>query len=325
MKRFICSRLALLSSKVCSLAIFLLLPSLFIQAQEYRGTISGQVADQSGAVIPKAVVTAVGPQQIYRSTTEANGRYTLPFIQLGVYSITAEAPGFSKVIQNGIHIDIAAKVNLNFKLQVGSASDSVTVASTVVGLNTSDASGGTVMDPDKIQNLPLNGRQVYTMLSLTPGVKFTTTQFGPGGNSGTRGWDESNAYSINGQSGNYNQFTLNGAPVSQQGGGGSGTWNIAPNLDAVEEFKVMTNTYDASYGRVGGGTVNTVLKSGTDKFHGTVFEFWRNSILDANTYQLNQQNTPKPFHNQHQFGGTVGGPIFRHKAYFFGSFEGWRE
>jgi hypothetical protein len=93
----------------------------------------------------------------------------------------------------------------------------------------------------------------------------------------------------------------------------------------VEEFKVMTNTYDAQYGREAGGTVNTVLKSGTDQFHGTLYDFWRNSILDANTYQLNQSETAKPFHNQHQFGGVVGGPILRHKAFFFGSFEGWRE
>src|SRR5882757_9686459 len=320
-----CSQLASPWSRLFLLAVLVLSMSFSIRAQEYRGTILGQIADQSGAVIPKAIVTAVGPQQTYRTTTGANGSYTIPFVQLGIYRVMVEASGFGKVTQNDIHVDIASKINLNFSLHVGSASESVTVSSNAVELNTADASGGTVMDPEKVQNLPLNGRQVYTMLSLTPGVKFTTTQFGPGGNSGTRGWDETNSYSINGQSGNYNQFALNGAPVSQQGGGGSGTWNIAPNLDAVEEFKVMTNTYDAQYGRVGGGTVNTVLKSGTDKFHGTVFEFWRNSILDANTYQLNQQNTPKPFHNQHQFGGTVGGPILRSKAYFFGSFEGWRE
>src|SRR5882757_9980119 len=320
-----CSQLASPWSRLFLLAVLVLSMSFSIRAQEYRGTILGQIADQSGAVIPKAIVTAVGPQQTYRTTTGANGSYTIPFVQLGIYRVMVEASGFGKVTQNDIHVDIASKINLNFSLHVGSASESVTVSSNAVELNTADASGGTVMDPEKVQNLPLNGRQVYTMLSLTPGVKFTTTQFGPGGNSGTRGWDETNSYSINGQSGNYNQFALNGAPVSQQGGGGSGTWNIAPNLDAVEEFKVMTNTYDAQYGRVGGGTVNTVLKSGTDKFHGTVFDFWRNSILDANTYQLNQSGTKKPFHNQHQFGGTIGGPIFRHKAYFFGSFEGWRE
>jgi hypothetical protein len=307
------------------ICLLMVLSTLSGKAQEYRGTISGQITDQTGAVIPKATITAVGPQQTYHATAEANGQYTIPYVQLGVYSVVAEAPGFGKVTQNDIHVDVASKINLNFSLQVGNTSEIVTVSGSAVGLNTEDASGGTVMDPEKVQNLPLNGRQVYMLLSLTPGVKFTSTQFGPGGDSGTRGWDETNSYSINGQSGNYNQFALNGAPVSQQGGGGAGTWNIAPNLDAVEEFKVMTNTYDAQYGREAGGTVNTVLKSGTDHFHGTAFDFWRNSILDANTYQLNQSGTKKPFHNQHQFGGTIGGPIFRDKAYFFGSFEGWRE
>ncbi len=163
------------------------------------------------------------------------------------------------------------------------------------------------------------------MLGLTPGARFTATQFGPGGNSGTRAWDQSNAYSINGQSGNQNQFSLNGAPISSQGGGGAGTWNVAPSIDAVDQFKVQTNTYDAQYGRALGGEINTVMKSGTNKFHGTAFDFWRNSSLDANTFQLNQSGTRRPFHNQHQFGGTVGGPIDRNKSFFFFSYEGWRE
>jgi hypothetical protein len=307
------------------LASLFLVGCTFLEAQEFRGIIYGIVTDSSGAVIPKASITAAGPQQNYHATSNDKGEFTIPFIQLGVYAVSVEAPNFGKETQNNIHIDVAAKINLKFILKVGSTAETVTVSDSSVGLNTADASGGTVMDPDKVQNLPMNGRQVYMMLSLTPGTKFTTSTFGPSGNSGTRGWDESNSYSINGQSGNYNQFTLNGASVSQQGSGGAGTWNISPNLDAVEEFKVMTNTYDAAYGREAGGTVNTVLKSGSDKFHGTAFDFWRNSIMDANTYNDNQTGTKRPFHNQHQFGGTVGGPVFKNKTFFFFSFEGWRE
>lgn len=320
-----CARSALAVLSI-SIVFVLLLVSSTLEAQEYRGTILGRVVDSSGAVIPNAVIRATGPQQVYTAKTAANGDYIIPFVQPGSYSVSAEAPNFKKTIHQGVVVDVSQKINLNLTLEVGAISETVSVtANNSVGLNTADASGGTVMDPEKVQSLPLNGRQLYMMLNLTPGTKFNQTQFGPGGYSGTRGWDESNAYSINGQSGNYNQFTLNGAPISQQGGGGSGTWNIAPNVDAVDEFKVMTNTYDAQYGRQTGGTVNTVLKSGTDKFHGTVFDFWRNSVLDANTYQLNQQGTSKPFHNQHQFGGTVGGPIWKNKAFFFFSFEGWRE
>jgi hypothetical protein len=306
------------------MAVLLLLSGLFLRAQEYRGTIYGVIADPTGAVVPGAVVTAAGPQQTYHATANSKGEFSIPFVELGIYMVSVEAPGFGTVTQSNIHIDVAAKINLNFSLKVGGAAESVTVNDNAASLNTVDASGGTVMDPEKVQSLPMNGRQVYMMLSLTPGTKFTSIA-GPGGFSGTRGWDESNSFSINGQSGNYNQMTLNGAPISQQGGGGAGTWNIAPNLDAVEEFKVMTNTYDAAYGREAGGTVNTVLKSGGNKFHGTAFDFWRNSILDANTYQYNQTGQKKPFHNQHQWGGTVGGPVLKDKTFFFFSFEGWRE
>ncbi len=281
---------------------------------------TGRSLTGRGAAIPGAKITAKGPQQTYTAVSRGDGDFTLSFVELGIYSVRAEAANFGTETQNGIHIDVAAKVNLIFHLKVGAVSDTVSVAANSAELNTADASGGTIMDPEKIQSLPLNGRQVYQLLPLTPGVKQNT-----GGFSGTRAWDETNNIYINGQSGNYNQFTLNGAPVSQQGGGGAGTWNISPSVDAVEEFKVMTNTYDASYGREAGGTVNTVLKSGTDQFHGTLYDFWRNSVLDSNSYSARQQDSPKPPHNEHQFGGTVGGPVLKGRTFFFFSYEGYRQ
>lgn len=293
--------------------------------QEYRGTIYGHITDSTGASIPGADITATGPQQIYHAKSLGNGEYTIPFVQPGKYSIVSSANGFNQITHSDVYVEVSAKLTVDFSLKVG-GTDSVTVNTDQSSqLNTTDASGGTVVDPEKVQALPLNGRQLYQLLPLTPGVQSTVTQFGPTGNSGTRAWDQNNGLRINGQSGNYNQFALNGAPVSQQGGGGAGTWNIAPSVDAVEEFKVMTNTYDAQYGRTGGGTVNTILKSGTNHIHGTLFDFWRNSMFDANYYQYKQQGQSKPFHNQHQFGGTVGGPVWRNRAYFFVSYEGWRE
>lgn len=327
-----CAFSRLLWAKWLCLLTLALLTVGFLNAQEYRGLILGRVTDPSEAVIPNATITAVGPQQTYTAKTNATGDFTIPFVQPGTYAISAEAPGFKKTTQEGVTITIAQKINLAFTLQVGATSQTVTVTAEAVGVNTADASGGTVMDTTKVQNLPLNGRQMYMLLPMLPGVKFTQQQFGPGGFSGTRGWDENNSYVINGVPGGYNQFNLNGAPITQQTSTGAGSWNIAPNVDAVEEFKVMTNTYDASYGRTGGGTVNTVLKSGTNVFHGTAFDYWRNNVLDANTYTLNQLGKPKPPHNQHQFGGTVGGPVRiphlyngKDKTYFFFSFEGWRE
>jgi hypothetical protein len=308
------------------LLLFAMTSLTVLHGQEFRGTLRGQITDPTGAVVSDAAITATGPSQKYTAKSGADGTFTIPFVQPATYSVAIEAKGFKTEVRQGVIVDINAKVDMSTALQMGSTTETVTVqAEGLVGLNTQDASGGTIMDPDKVQNLPLNGRQAYMLLSLTPGAQFTQTQFGSSGYSGTRGWDESNAYSINGQNGSFNQFSLDGAPVSQQNGGGSGTWNISPNIDAIDEFKVMTNTYDAQYGRFAGGTVNTILKSGTRQFHGTAFEFWRNSVLDANTFDLNQSGTKRPFHNEHQFGGTIGGPVWKDKLLFFGSFEGWRE
>ena len=308
-----------------SLALLLIFPAICCFGQEYRGTITGQVTDPSGKVLVNAVVVAQSPEQTYNGKTDSRGSFYIPYVQPGTYSIRADAPGFKTVIHDGVVIDVSAKISQAFQLPVGAVNETVSVNENTMELSTADASGGTVIDPEKVQNLPLNGRQVYMLLDLTPGVRFTQTQFGPGGYSGTRGWDTSNAYSITGQPGTTNQFLLNGAPVSVQGGGPAGTWNISPTIDAVQEFKVMTITFDSQYGRVGGGAVNIILKNGTPHFHGTLYDFWRNSILDANTFQLNQQDTARPFHNEHQFGGTVGGPFLKHNAFFFFSYEGYRQ
>ncbi|OLD28067.1 MAG: hypothetical protein AUJ04_02445 [Acidobacteria bacterium 13_1_40CM_3_55_6] len=301
----------------------------FANAQEGRGLIIGQVTDPQGAVVPNATVTAVreGTQQKYTAQTNSGGDFSIPYLQPGVYTVLVEAAGFKKALRTAVTVDVAGKVNLNIALDIGSISETVTIQAETALINTADASGGTVIDPERVQNLPLNGRQIYTLLDLTPGVKFTQSTFGPGGFSGTRGWDETNQYSINGVSGLYNQFTLNGAPITQQTSTNTGQWEIAPNVDAVHEFKIMTNTYDAQYGRAGGGTINTIIKNGTKDFHGTAFDFWRNDVLDANTFQLNASKTPRQRHNQHQFGGTLGGPIPKigKNTFFFLSFEGWRE
>ncbi len=316
MKRFLLTVVCLVVALTCAL------PG---SAQEYRGTIQGNVTDAQGYVVNNAAVEAKSTEQDYKITTNGKGYFVIPFVQPGTYTVTVKAKGFRTEQRPGLVLDVAQKINLNLALTAGGESETVTVSTNAIQLATTDASGGTVMDPEKVQNLPLNGRQVYMLMALTPGVRFTQTQFGAGGYSGTRGWDTSNAYSITGQQGITNQFLLNGAPVSVQGGGPAGTWNISPSIDAVQEFKVMTITFDAQYGRVGGGAMNTIIKNGSPHFHGTLFDYWRNSLFDANTYQLNQQKAAKPFHNEHDFGGTIGGPFLKHNAFFFFSYEGYRQ
>ena len=313
-------------SRVLPFTATALLFPLLTHAQEYRGTLSGTVTDPTGASIPGAVVTAKSAEQTYTAKSDASGRFVIPYAQPNTYAVTVKAPGFASSVFQNVLLQVSGTVDIPAKLQVSSNSSEVTVSADQFLLATTDASGGTVIDPEKVQNLPLNGRQIYQLLQLTPGVVFTQTQFGAGGFSGNRGWDTNNSYSISGQPGSTNQFLLNGGPISIQSGGPAGTWTIAPSVDAVQELKVMTITFDAEYGRAGGGIINTIIKNGTPHVHGTAYDFWENSAMEANTYQSDQVGAAKSFHNRHQFGGTVGGPLWKgQKAFGFFSFEGWRE
>ena len=292
-------------------------------AQDFRGVISGQVTDPSGGAISGASVRATNVEtgEAKEAKTTAEGSYTIPYLNPGVYNIEVSAPGFRTLKREKMVLRVADKLNLPLKLALGSVTESVTVTAQQEVLESGSADRGLVFDPIKTQEYPLNGRQTYMLMSLTPGVLFTQEQFGPSGFSGTRGWDVNNSYKINGARTGQNLFLLNGAPISDR----SGTWQLAPNVEAVQEFKVMTNTYDAQYGRFGGGVVNTTLKSGTSDWHGDVFEYFRNRIFDANYFQNNRVGAPLQAHNQHQWGGVIGGPIRKEKDFIFGSFEGWRE
>src|SRR5205814_1813592 len=172
--------------------------------------------DPTGAVVAKATVTANGGGKTYSAQSNASGDFTIPYLQPGQYQISVEAPGFRRELRKDVTVDVAQKLSLNFVLQVGAASEEITVEGDRQLLNTADASGGTVIDGAKIQNLPLNGRQVYMLMQLQPGVRFTSNIGGITGASGSRGWDVTNGYIINGVTTAYNQFTLNGAPISQQ-------------------------------------------------------------------------------------------------------------
>jgi hypothetical protein len=158
------------------------------------------------------------------------------------------------------------------------------------------------------------------MMELSPGVLFTQEEFGATGFSGTRGWDVNSSFAMGGGKSGTNSFGLNGAPISL-----TGQFQLAPNVDAIQEFKVMTNTYDASQGRTGGGAVNTTIKSGGNAWHGSLSEFMRNNLLDANYTQLNAAGKPRGKHIVNQFSGTIGGALRKNKDFIFASFEGWRE
>jgi len=304
-------------------ALAFVLLAAALPAQDFRATLTGQVTDPSGAAIPNATVKAtnVATNETKEVKTTAEGVYTIPYLDPGNYNVEVSAAGFQTMKREMITLQVAQKLNLGFQMKVGQATTEITVIGQQETIDTADASRGLVFDPIKVAQYPLNGRQTYMLMSLTPGVIFGQLDFGPGGFSGTRGWDVNSSYKINGARQGGNLFLLNGAPISDAGG----SWQIAPNVEAVQEFKVMTNTYDAAYGRFQGGVVNTTLKSGTNMWHGDVFDFWRNRILDTNWFQSNYASQTKGYHNQHQFGGVVQGPLRKDQDFVMFSFEGWQE
>ena len=309
--------------KALTLVVSFVFVSLFpVRAQDYRATILGQVLDASKSVIPNATVKATKEDtNVSRETqTNAAGLYTITALDPGTYTITISAGGFQTQRRTGIILATNDKLNLTFNLEVGQITQEVTVVGQQELVETATASRGLVFDPVKVTEIPLNGRQAYMLMRLSPGVMFTQREFGSTGFSGTRAWDVNGSFVMNGGRTGTNQFLLNGAPIST-----NGTFNVAPNVEAVQEMKVMVNTYDAQYGRSGGGHVSTTLKSGTNEWHGQVFDFWRNRILDANTRQNNALGVGRGFRNQHQFGGILGGPVRKNKDFVFFSFEGWRE
>ncbi len=312
-------------------------------AQEFRATLTGQVTDPSGALVAKATVTAVNNDtgSKYTAQTSDAGVYYIPYVLPGTYTVTVKADGFKTAIQDKVLLLAGKYFGQNFKLQVGEIRETVEVTAAPPLIETVNGSGGTILDQKTLENVPVSGRQVYMLIGTVPGSQFTQTTFGPGGNSGTRGWDNTNAYIIGGgvnpqgqdnagNTGGFNQFTLNGTNITQQisyGGQGAGTWNVSPTLDSVQEVNVMTDTYDARYGRTTGGTVNLVTKNGTNDFHGELYENYKDgNLFDANTTTnvfISGQPTQQQIENQ--FGGTFGGPIIKNKVWFFFSFEGYRQ
>jgi hypothetical protein len=309
-------RLALLSVPT----MLLLAPSL--PGQDFRATISGQVVDGSGAALPGARVRAVqrSTNQATEAVTNQDGYYTLPYLQPSTYDVEVSAAGFNKLRRENVTLMVAEKLDLPLTLEIGKITEQVTVTAEVETVQSADASGGLNFDSIQTSEYPLNGRQVYMLMDLTPGVLFTQEQFGASGFSGTRGWDTNGSYVMNGGVQGSNSFSLNGAPISL-----TGSWQVAPNVDAIQEFKVMVNTYDAQIARTGGGSVNTTLKSGSNRWQGTMFDYVRNSILDANYTQNKQVSAPRGKHITNQFGGTLGGAIRKDKDFVFFSFEGFRE
>jgi hypothetical protein len=305
-------------------ALFLSLGVELTAAQEYRGTILGRVTDQQGAVLPGAMVVATNESTNVtdQALSEADGAYTVPFLIPGTYTVKVELQGFKRFMQSGITVAIGQRATVNARLELGDVIETVIVTGDAPMLDTSSGTLGQVIDQTRVEAMPLNGRMVFMLNRLAGGVNWQVPTFGATGTSGLRPFDNGggSAWSMNGGRLTTNEFLLDGAPNSTRG-----RYNFAPPVDAVEEFKIQTNTFDAQYGRTGGGVVNMTLKSGTNKLRIQGWEFFKHSALNANDNLNRALGEEKPPYLANQYGATGGGPLIRDRTFYMVTFEGLRE
>jgi Carboxypeptidase regulatory-like domain len=294
---------------LCGLAMVLPLYS-----QQVTGSILGNVLDPQGAAIADTKVGARNLDTGLARTAQTNehGEYRFDFVPPGTYEIDVVRPGFRPFRQTGV-VQVGQFARIDARLQLGDATATVTVEAAVAPVNTTDASVGQTVVAEQITELPMVNRNAYSLLNLVPGVQST-------GNAIALGFPAQRTF-VNGGAdatmGSVNYYLDGGSNVSSL----RNTGNIAPNPDALEEFRVDTNNFSAEYGRFGNGVINVVTKSGTNQLHGSAFEFLRNTALNANTWNA----LSKPPLHRNQFGGAVGGPIVHNKTFFFGSYSGLRQ
>jgi hypothetical protein len=291
------------------------------------GSISGIIKDPSGSIVPGASVSAINTETGVRSVikTDGAGFYNFPNLPVGTYDVEIVQKGFKTYREAGIVLDANAVIRLDVKLELGEVAEKVVVTSEAVHVETQSTQMGEVINSQKMTAMPLNGRDFTNLLSLQPGVvPFQYANALQDANLSDRtvsgsGSLNSGNQSINGSRETSNGFMVNGANVEE--GKNNGT-SVIPNLDSIEEFRIITNNFDAEYGNFSGGQVNVVTKSGTNLIHGSVFEFNRNTAFNARNYFDGPGQAPKLIQNQ--FGGTVGGPIKRDKLFFFVDYQGTR-
>ncbi|HUC76080.1 MAG TPA: carboxypeptidase regulatory-like domain-containing protein, partial [Vicinamibacterales bacterium] len=287
------------------------------------GTISGAVRDGTGAVIPGVTVTVVNKATNATRTATTNdvGLFDFPALPPGTYTVKSELEGF-KTATRDLELQVQQSVRVDFTLELGTVSEMTTVAGVAPLVETENATIGTVIENKRIVELPLNGRNYLDLVKLTPNV---SAEFAGAGQAGSRqgGTRANQELSISGQRREFNYFTLDGVSNTDVN---FNTYIFLPSVDALEEFKVQTGVYSAEFGREA-SQVNVVTKSGTNNFHGTVFEFLRDDKFDARPYAFtaDQAAAPKPPFHWNQYGYTAGGPVRRNHLFFMSNFEGYKD
>ena len=299
----------------------LLLGSLSAYAQFDSATVLGTLRDQSGAALPSATVRLKNNETGITLTTQSdsNGDYQFPNVKIGSYRLSAEAPGFSTAVADNIVVTVNARQRVDLTMQPGALTDTVTITDAAQLLETDSSVRGQVVQREQIVNLPLNGRSYANLVLLAPGVRESNQ------NSATGGGREA-AFNVNGLRNTFNNFLLDGVDNNAYGTSNqsfsSQVVQVSP--DAVAEFKVQTNTYSAEFGRSGGAVINAAYRSGTNQFHGALWEFHRNTVLNAVGF-FKPVSGVKPPLIRNQFGATLGGPIIKDRTFFFLDYEGFRQ
>lgn len=288
------------------------------------GSISGVVTDASGGVVVGATVTALETQTGVKTeiTTDSKGFYNFSSLPIGNYTVEVTASGFKTYRQTALVIDANAALRVDVSLQIGQATENIEVKSDAVHIDMESTQNGEVIEGTKILAVPLNGRSYTDLLSLQPGVVPSAYRAqAPDTNNRTPSGDQNAGnQSVNGQRESANGFQVNGANVVEGRNNGTG---ILPNLDSLAEFRILTNNFDAEYGNYSGSQINVVTRAGTNGFHGSAFEFNRNTAYNARN-PFDAPGTIGDF-KRNQFGGTGGGPIKRDKLFFFGDYQGTRQ
>jgi hypothetical protein len=295
--------------------LWLLAWPLTAAGQTATATLKGVVADSRNQVVPGAQValkhTAMGLEKTF--TTDHKGEYVFTFVEPGTYQLTVKAQGFEGYSRQGLTLTVGAAAEVNVTLKPGSVSETLPVTANAAALETSNAALGTVIERKTIDDLPLNGRNPFQLVALAAGVVTT-----PNSRVANPGPGQTAAISINGGRALSNEVLLDGAPLTIKADTQPA---LRPSPDAVQEFKIVTNSYSAEYGRTGGGALNFSTRAGTNQFRGTLWEFFRNDALDATSFFSNLAGSGKEKLRFNQFGGNVGGPVLKNRLFFFANYE----
>ena len=311
-------------ASVCLLLFVILMCAVYTPGQTETATITGTTTDPTGGAVAGAKVQAinVATNTAEDTVTDSAGRYKLADLPVGTYNITASISGFKTVVHTGITLGVGSALVVDFALPVGQITQTVNVEGDVSRVETTTSEVSTLVAPQEMRDLPLNGRNFEQLLTLAPGV--TPIPAAANFVTGITMYGAQTNYSVSGSRPSGQAFLLDNTDIRDfwEHGSGSGATGSSLGVEAIGQFQILTNTYTAQFGG-NGAVINAVSRNGTNDFHGTAYEFLRNSALDASDY-FDTNHTPPPF-ERNQFGGDVGGPIKKDKLFFFVNYEGFRE